>query len=88
MATFKINPYYPGNYEGVKPVIESLELREIKYDTALDQLAEGTLDVVHKATEGSFIDEGVARFGEGVAGGASGDGDVPESRCVHPRFPG
>ena len=65
VATFKINPYYPGNYEGVKPVIESLELREIKYDTALDQLAEGTLDVVHKATEGSFIDEGVARFGEG-----------------------
>ena len=46
-------------------LFRSLELREIKYDTALDQLAEGTLDIVHKATEGSFIDEGVARFDEG-----------------------
>lgn len=65
VANFTVNTYYPGNYEGVKPVIETLELREIKYDTALDQLADGTLDIVHKSTDGSFIDEGVSRFGAG-----------------------
>lgn len=64
-ATFKVNTYYPGNYQGVKPVIESLELREIKYADALDLLAGGEIDIINKATDGDFIDDGVKRFGEG-----------------------
>ena len=64
-ATFTVNLYYPGNYQGVKPVIEQLELREIKYADALDLLADGTIDVINKATEGEFIDTGVERAGSG-----------------------
>lgn len=67
-ATFTINPHYVGNYQGIKPVIESLELREIKYADALDQLADGAIDVINKASDGAFIDEGVRRFGEGEFG--------------------
>ncbi len=64
-ATFTLNLNYPGNYQGIKPVIETLELREIKYEDALEQLASGEIDVINKASEGEFIDEGLARFGEG-----------------------
>lgn len=70
-ATFRVNPYYLGNYEGIKPVIESLELREIKYSDALAQVTDGTLDIINKATSGEFIDEGVKLFGEGAIGAAN-----------------
>lgn len=70
-ATFTVNKYYPGNYQGVKPVIENLELREIKYENALDLLASGEIDVINKATEGEFIDAGVQRFGNGEFGAAN-----------------
>lgn len=70
-ATFRVNPYYQGNYEGIKPVIESLELREIKYSDALAQVTDGTLDIINKATSGEFIDEGVKLFGEGAISAAN-----------------
>lgn len=70
-AQFKVNPYYPGNYQGVKPVIESIELREIKYADALELLASGEIDVINKATEGTFIDAGLASFGNGEIGAAN-----------------
>lgn len=68
VATFTVNPYYAGNYQGIKPVIESLELRQVAYDDALDLLASGEIDVINKASNGEFIDEGVSRFGEGEFG--------------------
>ena len=64
-AAFRVNEYYKGNYQGIKPVIENLELRTVKYSEALELLASGELDVVNKATEGDFIDAGVQRFGAG-----------------------
>ena len=70
-AQFKVNPYYPGNYQGVKPVIESIELREIKYANALELLASGEIDVINKATDGAFIDTGLASFGNGEIGAAN-----------------
>ena len=70
-AQFKVNPYYPGNYQGVKPVIESIELREVKYSDALDLLASGEIDVINKATEGAFIDAGLASFGKGEIGASN-----------------
>ena len=68
VATFKVNPYYVGNYQGIKPVIESLELRQVTYDDALDLLASGEIDVINKASNGDFIDKGVSLFGEGKFG--------------------
>lgn len=65
-ATFTVNKHYAGNYQGIKPVIESLELREIKYEDALTQLADGEIDIINKATEGDFIEAGVKGFGEGA----------------------
>ena len=68
VATFKVNPYYVGNYQGIKPVIESLELRQVTYADALDLLASGEIDVINKASNGDFIDKGVSLFGEGKFG--------------------
>jgi len=67
-ANFTVNTKYPGNYQGIRPVIEALELREIKYADALELLANGEIDVINKATEGDFIDAGVAKFAEGEIG--------------------
>lgn len=64
-AQFAVNPYYAGNYQGVKPVIEQLELREIKYADALELLASGEIDIINKATSGEFIDAGLEQFGLG-----------------------
>lgn len=60
-AKFVVNTYYPGNYEGRKPVIESLVLREVKKDTVLDQIASGEIDVVNKVSNGAVITDGLAR---------------------------
>lgn len=68
VATFVVNPYYQGNYQGIKPVIESIELRPISYDKALEQLAGGEIDIINKSSSGDFIDEGLRRFGEGEFG--------------------
>ena len=67
-AQFKVNPNYPGNYQGIKSVIENLELRVVKYDEALELLANGTIDVINKSSDGEFIDEGVLKFDAGEIG--------------------
>lgn len=70
-AQFRANTYYAGNYQGMKPVIESIEMREVKYADALDLLANGEIDVINKATDGAFISAALESFGNGEIGAAN-----------------
>lgn len=65
-VSFQVNKKYPGNYEGHRPVIEKLSLREIKYDEALQLLQNGEIDVINKGTDGTFIDAALQQFTDGA----------------------
>lgn len=60
VADFEINPYYMGNYVGQMPSIQKLTYREVKNDTLVDELKNGTVDLVNKVSVSSVIDEGLA----------------------------
>lgn len=60
-AEFQANPYYPGDYSGQKPSIDRITFKEIQYENALELLASGEIDVINKATDGSFIAAGVEK---------------------------
>ncbi len=55
VATFEINPYYKGNYEGQKPTIEFLTFKQVWNDTMLDELANHTVDIINKVSSGDVI---------------------------------
>jgi len=64
-AEFQANPYYPGDFSGRKPAIDRITFREIRYENALELLASGEIDVINKATDGSFIASGVEKAAAG-----------------------
>lgn len=64
-AELVVNPNFPGNYEGHRPVIERLHVQEIGYEDALDMLTLGEIDVINKGSDGEFIQSGMALTGEG-----------------------
>lgn len=51
-ATLLANPEYLGNFEGVKPTIETIVYRKIVSETQLDQLKKGEIDVLASVTGG------------------------------------
>jgi len=65
-AEFRANPYYPGDYSGQKPSIDRITFKEIQYADALELLASGEIDVINKATDGSFIAAGVEKANQGA----------------------
>lgn len=54
-ATLKINPYYPGNFEGQKASIETVVVKLVDSATMLDQLQTGSVDLVDGIGEGYMI---------------------------------
>ena len=48
-CVFAINPYYAGNFEGVKPTIETVEFFYADPDTVLEQLENGSILLLNKA---------------------------------------
>ncbi len=56
-ANLKINPYFKGNYEGVKPTIEKVTYVLVVSTTQLDQLKAGQVDVIAGITGGDETDE-------------------------------
>jgi peptide/nickel transport system substrate-binding protein len=60
VAEFEINGNYKGNYEGQKPSIAKLTFREVKNDTMLDELANGTVGLINKVSSGEVIAKGQA----------------------------
>lgn len=55
-AELKANRYFPGHDDGAKPAIDTITVKHVTYDEALVQLESGELDLLNKATDGSFID--------------------------------
>lgn len=64
---FALNPYYKGNYEGVKPIIDTLALVPVSTDTMLTQLESGEVDVLNKCVDSSVITQGMGMMSNGVA---------------------
>ena len=54
---FALNPYYKGNYEGVKPVIDTLTLVPVEPQTMVAKLQAGEVDLLNKCVDGAVIQE-------------------------------
>ena len=59
-AVLKINPNFKGNYEGVKPSIETVVYKKIIAETQLDDLKAGGVDCLAAITGGAATDEAIA----------------------------
>ena len=65
---FVLNPYYKGNYEGVKPVIDTLTLLPARSDTMMQKLSDGTFDLLNKCVDADVIEAGIAANDQGIVG--------------------
>lgn len=59
VAEFEINPYYLGNYEGRKPLIQRLRFSNIKNADLLGALESGRIDLVNKVSDGAVINAAI-----------------------------
>lgn len=59
-AEFAINPKFRGNAEGKKPSIKRLVVRTVSNDTMMEELAQGTVDLINKCTSADAIDQGLS----------------------------
>lgn len=64
---FALNPYYKGNYEGVKPVIDTLTLLPANEDTMIADLQSGKIDLLNKCVSGDVITQGLALRTQGYS---------------------
>lgn len=64
---FQLNPYYKGNYEGVKPVIDTLTLLPANADTMVQQLRDGEFDLLNKCVDAKVILQGLELRGQGFS---------------------
>lgn len=54
-AVLEINPYYAGNYEGVKPQIQQIVMVKTDKATRFDALSSGAVDMLTSLTDGEEI---------------------------------
>jgi len=54
-ATVKINPNYAGNFEGVKPSVETIIIVKANQETMLDALKTGSIDFLSTLTDGDQV---------------------------------
>jgi len=64
-ASFIANPYYVGNYEGQKPHIERIVVKQVFPETMLSEMIDGNVDIMHKISNKEVIEEGLQRAREG-----------------------
>ncbi len=64
---FALNPYYKGNYEGVKPMIDTLTLVPVLPETMIAQLESGEIDLLNKCVDQKVILDGMGLTGQGFA---------------------
>lgn len=55
VAEFEINSYFKGNRDGVKPTIEKITFKQVHNDTMLDELKNGTVDLINKVSSGAVL---------------------------------
>lgn len=65
VAVLKVNDKYKGNYEGQKPLIETLIYKSVTSQTALDELETGQVDLLTGMGGGDEINAGHDLVGKG-----------------------
>ncbi len=65
VAEFELNPYYAGNYQGQKPVIERIVYRSVRNDDVMSLLHTGEINLMNKVSSGSVINDGLTGVGIG-----------------------
>lgn len=55
VAELKINPNFKGTKDGVKPSIAKITFKQVYNDTMLEELENGTVDLVNKVSSGAVI---------------------------------
>ncbi len=63
---FALNPYYKGNFEGVRPVIDTLTLQPAATDTMVAQLQSSEVQLLNKCVDASVVDAGLSLTEQGV----------------------
>lgn len=58
-AVLKVNPNYIGNYEGQKPLIETVILKKVNQETQFDELATGQVDLISGTAGGDDVNTGL-----------------------------
>lgn len=67
-ATFEINPYFKGDFEGKKPLIQHLTYTLTTNETMMEELQTGKLGLLNKVTDTQAIQQGIGAVGSGTAG--------------------
>lgn len=65
-ATFVANPNYAGNYEGQRPHIERIVIKQIFKDTMMEEMVNKSVDILHKVVNQEVIEEGIQHTNEGL----------------------
>lgn len=65
VVEFEINPYYKGNYEGVKPWIDTVTLVPVLPENVIQKLEDGEIGLFNKAVDSDVILDGFRLVGEG-----------------------
>ena len=67
-ATFEINPYFKGDFEGKKPLIQHLTYTLTTNETMMEDLRTGKLGLLNKVTDTQTIQQGIGAVGSGAVG--------------------
>lgn len=65
MVTLKVNPYFKGNHDGLKPKIENIVYRCCDNEDMLQELVTGNVDFLSRCTKKEIIDRGVELVHQG-----------------------
>ena len=60
IATLTVNDKFKGNYNGIKPSIEKIIIKEVKNDTQIDELSSGSVDLIQSVSGAEGITQGLA----------------------------
>ena len=67
VVEFALNPYYKGNYEGVKPVIDTVTFLFVQAEDMVRKLESGEVDVLNKCVDRTVIQDGMLLTGDGFS---------------------
>lgn len=64
-AVLEVNPNFPGDYTGQKPLIQTVIYKKVNQETALDELATGSVDLLSGMASGDEINAGLDLVDQG-----------------------
>ena len=66
VARFEKNPYFKGTMDGIVPTIERISYTVADNETLVDQLRDGTFNLVNKVSYGPTIQQGMEASADGI----------------------